>query len=138
MSDLWDEFVDFAYSKKLEYKWLFPEDLEKETLDQMLTFHFHNKNLLLTKDGDEWSFVVLRPIKHVLDVVFNWEQPESDIILLDFMYSKCKKASLTLWNMFCIKNLKPSAIVYYRRGKPKLMNKTLLFNFFKKCIPKSV
>jgi|APGre2960657373_1045057.scaffolds.fasta_scaffold69631_2 hypothetical protein len=138
MSDLWDEFVDFAYSKKLEHKLLFPEDLEKETLDQMLTFHFHNKNLYLAKNGDEWSFAVLRPVKHALDVVFNWEQPESDILLLDYLYSKCKKSTLLMWNMFCERNMKPSAIVYYRRGKPKLATKELMFNFFKQCIPKSV
>lgn len=133
---LWDEFVDFAFQKKQEHEWLFPENIDKDTLDQMLAFHYHNKNLNLLRTKDGWAFVVFRPIKNAFDVNFNWEQPDSNLYLLDFLYSKCKYATLELWNMFCNRGVKPSSILYYRRGEPKPFTPKLVLKFFRSALIK--
>jgi hypothetical protein len=133
---LWNQFVDFAYSKKAEHEWLFPAKIDKDVFEQMLAFHYNHKNLHIVKSGDDWSFVVFRPIKHAFDVDFNWEQPDSRLYLLDFLYSKCKYATLELWNMFCNLGVKPSSILYYRRGEPKPFTPKLVLKFFHRALVK--
>lgn len=128
--DLWDEFVQFAYSKKLEHKHLFPDDLDIKTLEQMLSFHFHHGNLYMAKHEGQWSFGVMRPIKDPMVPDFNWEQPEGDYLLLDFLYCKSKKVCLALWDKFCGTSPRPKAIVFYRKGKPKVMTKEMVLRFF--------
>lgn len=134
--DIWKEFVDFAYAKKAEHEWLFPAKIDKDVFSQMLAFHCHHKNLNIVKGTNDWAFVVIRPIKHALDVDFNWEQPNSNLYLLDFLYSKCKHASLELWNMFCARGVKPSSMLYYRRGNPKPLTANLVFKFLQRALVK--
>jgi hypothetical protein len=134
--DIWKEFVDFAYAKKAEHEWLFPAKIDKDVFSQMLAFHCHHKNLNIIKGNNDWAFVVFRPIKHAFDVDFNWEQPDSNLYLLDFLYSKCKYATLELWNMFCARGVRPSSILYYRRGKPKPFTPKLVLKFFHSALVK--
>ena len=133
---IWDQFVNFAYAKKAEHEWLFPAKIDKDVFGQMLAFHCHHKNLYIVKGANDWAFGVMRPIKHAFDVDFNWEQPDSNLYLLDFLYSKYKYATLELWNMFCGKGIKPSSILYYRKGKPKQFTPKLVFKFFHSALVK--
>jgi hypothetical protein len=130
MKDEWTEFVDFAWEKKSQHELLFPADIEKDVFDQLLSFHFLHKNLYMAKDGDEWSFGVMRPIEDPFNPWFNWEQKEGDFLLLDFLYCKSKKTCLRLWNMFCKNVTGKKMIVYHRRGKTKRLTKELVLKFF--------
>mgnify|MGYP003341814723 CR=1 FL=1 len=85
---LWDQFVDFAYAKKHECKLLFPAPIERDVFNDMLAVHYHKQNLYLAKDGDEWGFAVLRPVRSAFDVEFQWDQPDTTLFLIDFLYSK--------------------------------------------------
>lgn len=130
MSQLWDEFVDFAYAKKHECKLLFPSEISKDLFGQMLAFHYHHKNLHLGKNGNEWGFAVFRPVRSADDIEFKWDQPETTLILLDFLYSKCKKTSFQIWKSFYNSNPKHTGIFYYRRGVPKPFTARLVSRFF--------
>jgi hypothetical protein len=133
---LWDQFVDFAYDKKAEHEWLFPKGIDKDTLAKMLGFHCCHKNLHIVKNDNDWAFVVLRPIKHAFDVEFTWEQPDSSLYLLDFLYSKCRHATLKLWSMFYSRGIKPSSILYYRKGELRECTPKLVLKFLHSALVK--
>lgn len=129
-NNYWDEFVDFAYAKKFEHEWLFPAPIEKNIFDQMLAFHFHNKNLYVTRAPDGWAFSVVRPVRSAWDIEFDWKQPETSLYLLDFLYSKCKKATARLWTQLYDNGIRATGMFYFRRGNPKPLTPRLLSKLF--------
>lgn len=104
-------------------------DIERDLLDKMLAFHYHNRNLFWTPAPDGFAFAVVRPVKEVGEVEFDWEQPESDIYLLDFLYSSCKKATLRLWKQVC-DTITSRNIFYYRFGRLKTLDRRLVAKLF--------
>jgi hypothetical protein len=125
----WDAFVDFVFIKKQEHQHMLHHDIERDLLDKMLAFHHHNRNLFWTPSPDGFAFMVVRPVKEVGEVEFDWEQPESDIYLLDFLYSSCKKATLRLWKQMC-DTIASRNIFYYRFGRLKTLDRRLVAKLF--------
>lgn len=111
----WSLFLEFAKQVSREHLRLWGH-IDGNTLEQYLSFHAIHKNLYVTQDGDGFAFLVVRPVTEPT-CVFDWTQPESDLLLLDVLYSKSKKASLRLLKLYldsgrCINNT-----IYHRNGK---------------------
>lgn len=135
-NNYWDDFVDFAYAKKFEHELLYPAPIEKSVFGQMLAFHFHNRNLYVTRSPDGWAFTVIRPVRSAWDYQFDWKQPQTTLYLLDFLYSKCKKATLRLWTQFYERGIKPTGFFYFRRDVAKPLNARLIKKLFHEVVRK--
>ena len=128
-NNYWDSLVDFVFAKKQEHIHLLHHDIDRDVLDKMLAFHFHHKNLFVTRAPDGFAFCVVRPVKEVGEFDFDWEQPDSDLYLLDFLYSRCKKATLRIWQQIC-DTIASRNIFYYRYGVPKMLTRRLVAKLF--------
>jgi hypothetical protein len=126
----WDEFVDFAYAKRFEHELLYPAPIEKSVFAQMLAFHFHNKNLYVTRAPDGWAFSVVRPVRSAWDFDFDWKQPQTSLYFLELLYSKCKLATARLWSQLYDNGVRATGMFYLRRGNVRALTPRLLHKLF--------
>ena len=124
----WNLFLDFAKHVSREHLNLWGH-ICGDTLEQYLSFHALHKNLYTTKDGDQFAFLLVRPIAE-LSLDFNWQNPESDLLLLDALYCKSKKAGLRLLKLYLDSGRSISNAVYHRNGKFKPWTPKLTRRFF--------